>query len=87
MAVCTGLVRQIADNLSFDQTMLATRADIASLLAGEPSRLDIGWRRAIAGDAIHRLMAGDVAAVFDPGGRLLLEERSFRASPLPGDGS
>ncbi|HEY3842481.1 MAG TPA: HRDC domain-containing protein [Acidimicrobiales bacterium] len=87
VAVCTGLVRQIADNLSFDQTMLATRADIASLLAGEPSRLDVGWRRAIAGDAIHRLMAGDVAAVFDPAGRLLLEERSFRPSPLPGDGS
>ncbi len=35
VAVCTGLVRQIADDLSFDQGLLATRADISNLLSGE----------------------------------------------------
>ena len=42
VAVCSGVVRQIADDLDFDQGLLATRADIAQLLCGEPSRLDDG---------------------------------------------
>ena len=50
VAVCTALVRQIADDLQFDQGLLATRADITNLLCGEPSRLDHGWRSSIAGD-------------------------------------
>jgi ribonuclease D len=82
VAVCAGLVRQIADDLSFDQGLLATRADITNLLCGLPSRLDSGWRSAIAGDPIRRLAAGEVAAAFQPDGTLVLEERSFRASPL-----
>ena len=52
VAVCSGLVRQIADDLDFDQGLLATRADIAQLLSGEPSRLDVGWRRDLVGDAL-----------------------------------
>jgi ribonuclease D len=80
VAVCAGLVRQIADDLSFDQGLLATRADITNLLSGEPSRLDTGWRSSIAGDPIRRLMAGEVAAAFQPDGTLVLEERSFRTS-------
>jgi ribonuclease D len=78
VAVCAGLVRQIADDLRFDQGLLATRSDISNLLCGEPSRLDTGWRSAIAGDPIRRLMAGDVAAAFSPDGTLVLEERSHR---------
>jgi ribonuclease D len=75
VAVCSGLVRQIADELHFDQGLLATRADITNLLSGEPSRLDVGWRSSIAGDPIRRLMAGEVAAAFRPDGTLVLEER------------
>jgi ribonuclease D len=78
VAVCSGLVRQIADDLSFDQGLLATRADIANLLSGETSRLDVGWRRSIAGDPLRSLIAGAVAAAFDADGMLVLEERSFR---------
>jgi ribonuclease D len=76
VAVCSGLVRQIADELQFDQGLLATRADIAQLVTGEPSRLDAGWRGAIAGAPIRRLLSGDVAAAFEPDGRLVLEQRS-----------
>ena len=65
VAVCSGVVRQIADDLDFDQGLLATRADIAQLLCGEPSRLDTGWRRTIVGDPLRRLIAGEVAAAFD----------------------
>jgi hypothetical protein len=78
VAVCSGLVRQIADELHFDQGLLATRADIGNLLSGEPSRLDVGWRSSIAGDPIRRLMAGEVAAAFRPDGTLVLEERVAR---------
>ena len=51
------------------------RADIAQLLCGEPSRLDTGWRRAIVGDPLRRLIAGEVAAAFDNHGHLVMEER------------
>jgi hypothetical protein len=60
---------------------LATRADIAQLLVGEPSRLDTGWRRTIVGDPLRRLIAGEVAAAFDARGHLVMEERSGK--PLP----
>ena len=82
VAVCSGVVRQIADDLDFDQSLLATRADLALLLTGEPSRLDTGWRRDIVGEPLRRLIAGDVAAAFGPRGHLVLEERSHH--PLPG---
>jgi ribonuclease D len=85
VAVCSGLVRQIADDLGFDQALLATRADLAQLLCGEPSRLDSGWRRAIVGDPLRRLAAGDVAAAFGPGAHLVLEERSHRPPAEPED--
>jgi ribonuclease D len=76
VAVCAGLVRQIADDLHFDQSLLATRVDIAQLVTGEPSRLDRGWRGSIAGDPIRRLLSGDAAAAFGPDGQVVLEARS-----------
>ena len=81
VAVCSGVVRQIADDLDFDQGLLATRADIAQLLCGEPSRLDTGWRRTIVGDPLRRLIAGEVAAAFDRRGHLVMEERSGTVLP------
>jgi ribonuclease D len=84
VAVCSGLVRQIADDLDFDQGLLATRADIAQLLCGEPSRLDTGWRRSIVGDPLRRLIGGEVAAAFDKRGHLVMEERSGKPIPPTG---
>ena len=87
VAVCTGVVRQIADDLNFDQSLMATRADIAALLCGEPGRLDTGWRRTTVGDPLRRLIAGEVAAAFDGRGHLVMEERSGREIPgVPGRG-
>ena len=76
VAMCGGLVRQIAEQLEFDQSLLATRLDIALLVVGEPSRLDQGWRRDLAGTPIRRLLSGEVAAAFDENGQLILEARS-----------
>jgi ribonuclease D len=84
VAVCSGLVRQIADELQFDQGLLATRLDIAQLVTGEPSRLDRGWRSDLAGDPLRRLLNGEASAAFEADGRLVLEARSH----LPdGDGA
>ncbi len=83
VAVCSGLVRQIADDLGFDQALLATRADLSQLLCGETSRLDSGWRRAIVGDPLRRLVAGDVAVAFGPGTHLVLDERSHPHPTAP----
>ncbi len=87
VAVCSGVVRQIADDLNFDQSLLATRTDIAQLLCGEPSRLDTGWRRTTVGDPLRRLIAGEVAAAFDARGHLVMEERPGRAVSEPGEGT
>jgi ribonuclease D len=76
VAVCAGLVRQIAEELDFDQGLLATRSDIARLVVGEPSRLDGGWRSDLAGDPIRQLLAGEVSAAFATDGHLVLETRS-----------
>src|SRR5580704_6747528 len=81
VAVCTGVVRQIADDLDFDQALLATRSDIAQLLCGDANRLDEGWRRSIVGDPLRGLIAGDVAVAFGRRGRLVMEERSGRPAP------
>ena len=75
VSVCSGVVRQLADDLDFDQALLATRSDIAQLLAGEPGRLDDGWRRTLVGDPLRRLIAGEVAVAFDHSGHLVVEER------------
>ena len=80
VAVCTGVVRQIADDLDFDQGLLATRADLAQLLCGEPSRLDAGWRRQIVGVPLRRLIVGQVGVSLGPRHRVLLEERASGVS-------
>jgi len=81
VSVCAGVVRQLADELSFDQALLATRTDIALLIVGVPGRLDEGWRRELAGAPLRRLLDGEVAVAFGADGRLVLEERP----PLPGE--
>ncbi len=76
VAICSGVARQIADDLDFDQGLLATRTDIAQLLCGEPSRLDTGWRRQIVGIPLRRLILGKVGVTLGPRGHVVLEERS-----------
>jgi ribonuclease D len=83
VAVCAGLVRQIAEERELDQSLVATRHDITQLVAGEHSRLDEGWRSEIAGRPIRRLLAGEVSAAFVGGGRLVLEARSHQPDGGP----
>ncbi len=78
VTVAAGLVAQTAADEEIDTLLLATRADLFDLVAGQPSRLDHGWRRRLVGDPVLRLVRGELAVAFDGSGGLVLEERSHR---------
>ncbi|HEX4904042.1 MAG TPA: ribonuclease D [Acidimicrobiales bacterium] len=79
VALASAWLSQLARDLKIDTTLLATRSDLSSFLADDPdSRLANGWRHALLGDPIRRLVAGDFALAFDGRGGLTLEERSGR---------
>ncbi len=69
-------VDQVARAAGIDRSLLATRSDIAALLAGgEDSRLATGWRADVVGDGIRSLLAGESALAFDAEAGLCLESR------------
>lgn len=69
-------VDQVARSAGIDRSLLATRSDIAALLAGdENSRLATGWRSDVVGDGIRSLLAGESALAFDAEAGLCLESR------------
>jgi ribonuclease D len=67
---------QRARDLEIDPAILATRADIESLLMGDGGRLASGWRHDVVGEPIRALAAGEASLAVDPSGRLILETRS-----------
>jgi ribonuclease D len=71
-------VGQLAQELKIDAALLATRADLLSLLRGdEDARLGRGWRAGLVGDRIRQLVDGRAALAFRPGkGDRVLEARS-----------
>lgn len=70
-------VSQLARDLEIDTSLVATRADIESFLAGEPDgRLRMGWRHDLVGERIEALVAGEAALAFNGRGGLVLERRS-----------
>lgn len=79
VALVLAWLSQLSRDLRIDASLLATRADLASFLAADPdARLAHGWRAALLGDPIRRLVAGEFALAFEPGGNgtLVLERRS-----------
>lgn len=70
-------VSQLSRELEIETSLVATRNDIESLLAGDPaSRLGVGWRAELVGERIRRLVEGEAALAFDGTGNLVLEDRS-----------
>ena len=67
---------QRARDLEIDPAILATRADIESLLMGDGGRLSDGWRHDVVGEPIRALAAGEASLALDGHGRLRLEARS-----------
>lgn len=76
VALVAAWVSQLARDLEIETSLVATRADIESLLAGDPgARLTRGWRADLVGERIRRLVEGEAALAFDGRGNLLLEDR------------
>ena len=70
-------VSQLSRDLEIENSLVATRADIEALLAGDPSaRLLVGWRADLVGERIRRLVDGEAALAFDGAGNLVLEDRA-----------
>lgn len=71
-------VSQLSRDLEIETSILATRADIESLLARDPdSRLATGWRADLLGQPIWQLVNGEAALAFDGRGNLILEARQI----------
>jgi ribonuclease D len=60
---------QRASELDLDPALLATRAELAQMLQGQPSRLASGWRDELVGAPLRRLLAGEAVLVLRDGGR------------------
>jgi ribonuclease D len=66
-------ISQLARDSDIDTALLATRADLVSLLAGDlDGRLSVGWRAELVGDRVRRLVDGHAALAFDGKGGLRL---------------
>jgi ribonuclease D len=77
VTLVTTWIAQLARDHRLDPALLATRADIESLLKNEEScRLNRGWRQELVGKPIAQLVGGDAAVAFDGDGNLVLEARS-----------
>jgi ribonuclease D len=79
VALVAAWVSQLARELEIETSLVATRADIEALLAGDPAaRLGQGWRAELVGERIRRLVEGEAALAFDGHGNLVLEDRAPR---------
>lgn len=77
VALVSAWVTQVSRLLRIDPSLLATRTDLATFLAGDAdARLASGWRKDLLGDAITELVGGTYALAFDGAGGLALERRS-----------
>ena len=69
-------VSQLSREMEIETSLIATRNDIETLLAGDPAcRLRSGWRADLVGDRIRSLVEGRAALAFDGHGNLILEDR------------
>ncbi len=79
VALGAAWVAQLARDEHIDAALLATRADLVAYLRGDANaRLGQGWREALVGRRLRRLVDGDASLAVAAGGRLVLEERSRR---------
>jgi ribonuclease D len=73
ISLVSSWVGQVARQQRVDPALLATRADLIAVLRGDAdARLATGWRAAMLGDDVKRLVAGDAALAFDGAGGLRL---------------
>jgi ribonuclease D len=80
IALAAAWVSQVGRDERIDSALLATRADLVAYLRDDPdARLRQGWRSAMVGEVLGRLVSGDAALAFDGHGGLLVEARSHQS--------
>jgi ribonuclease D len=88
VALVMAWVAQLARDERIDAALMATRADVASYLRGDPeAKLARGWRAAMVAEPIRALVEGRAVLGFDGSTRLVLEERTGRPYPIGGSPS
>jgi len=71
-------VAQKARQLDIDQSILATRADVALFYKGSPGgSIANSWRFSLIGEPLLKLFSGQASLAFDKEGFVILEERSY----------
>ena len=84
VALVSAWIAQLARDVRIDASLLATRADLHTLLRGDTrGRLSEGWRSHLLGEPIRRLVEGEAALAFDGKGDLVVEKRSRQ--PITGE--
>lgn len=63
----TAVVRHVANEQRITPATLAARGDLVKLVAGVDSALDHGWRRALIGETLQRVLKGEVNLVLRDG--------------------
>ena len=79
VSLVSAWLSQVARDDHLDPALVATRADLAAFLEGEPqARLAGGWRYERYGSRVEELMTGKAAVALEPEGKLCIERRSGR---------
>ncbi len=76
VTLVTSWISQLARDQKLDPALLATRADVETLLRKEEGRLSHGWRAELVGEPIQALVSGKASLAFVGRGQLILETRS-----------
>jgi ribonuclease D len=75
VSLLVAYVAELARAERIEKQLVATRDDVKALVYGHPGRLDSGWRAALAGDGLRRLLDGKaVIRLVDGGRHIQLEE-------------
>jgi len=71
VSLLSAWVTELATTERIDKKLLATRDDVKDLVYGRPSRLDDGWRAALCGRELRKVLDGEVVVRLVDGGRHL----------------
>ena len=75
VSLLVAYVAELARAERIEKQLVATRDDVKALVYGRPGRLDEGWRAALAGAGLHKLLDGEaVIRLVDGGRRIQLEQ-------------
>lgn len=75
VSLLSAWVTELATAERIDKRLLATRDDVKDLVYGRPSRLDHGWRAALCGQELRKVLEGRaVVRLVDGGRHLRLED-------------